>query len=667
MEADSIFFARQATGSSKKRKSRKSSLPLFFLFVIVPLTIGLLSPPHVFSQTPSAPLPAKLEEQAKNQIESAIKLKEAGKLEPAIELLQKLVADLPQSVQVPQAYLLVGQMLAELKNHDEAGGYYRRLLEEYPESALIPQARLGLIGALLATGQLNAALPLLLEAKDQSADPVEKLATLKQLEEAAFGTQDYMQAVEAAVEAGPLSPEDERKQSEERVRDLLKTKFAEKDLRRLADKHPRAFPADAAVLRLLVLHEAAGEDHKAARVARDFLAQFPQHERAAAIAAAQAARRATLKSKAVRLGALLPLSGQLTPYGTEVLHGILIALEVAAETSPSLSVGLVTKDTESDPRQLTRELEDLLKDYQPIAVIGPLLSREVKAVAQAAEAYEVVFVTPTATVPDVQKFGRYLFNAAVNNRALVRDLAAYATGPLGWKRFCILAASDAYGTEMAQAFTEEIRRLGGEIIAAEAYAPEENDFGPPIKRIKEADLKKYGKLEKIETPKKGKDGTIYQPGFDAIFLPGDAEKVSLLAGQVGFYAAKVGVLGTNGMNSPELLRLDARGVEGAVFADSFSVDSPDPIVRNFVERYKKRFQAPPTAFAAQAYEATRLVVDAILKGATTGRALRESVKNARNVPGLVGPLTMSPAGHLERHYTLIQVKNGRFASVMDAR
>jgi len=127
------------------------------------------------------------------------------------------------------------------------------------------------------------------------------------------------------------------------------------------------------------------------------------------------------------------------------------------------------------------------------------------------------------------------------------------------------------------------------------------------------------------------------------------------------------MLGTNGMNSPELIRLDPRGVEGAVFADSFSMDSPDPTVRNFVERYVKRFQQPPSGFAAQAFEATKLVLDAILKGATTGRALRESLKNTKNAPGLVGPLTMTPAGNLERRYAIIQVKNGKFTSATDAR
>ena len=90
-------------------------------------------------------------------------------------------------------------------------------------------------------------------------------------------------------------------------------------------------------------------------------------------------------------------------------------------------------------------------------------------------------------------------------------------------------------------------------------------------------------------------------------------------------------------------------------------------MRNFVEQYRKHFQQPPTAFAAQAYEATRLVLDGILKGATTGRVLRESLKNVKNAPGLIGPLTMNPAGYLERRYVLIQVKNGRLVPLMDMR
>src|SRR5437667_12542698 len=558
------------------------------------------------------PAPSKAEDEVKAQIDTARGLAEGGKTDAAVEALQKIIAASPQSEHIPEAYLLLGKILTDQKNYEEGGAFYRRLLEEYPSSELRPQARLGLIETLLLTGQLNAALPLLLEAKGQTTDPAVKRIVLRQLEEVYLANQDYVRMVETALETRTLASEQERRLIEQRVAETLKTRVGEKDLRHFVDKNPRTFPSDIALLRLIELYGSAGEDYKLARAARDFLTQFPLHEQAASVEAILSAQRKKLKSMAYRIGALLPLSGELSTYGTDVLNGIQIAFDQTNAAIPQLAVGLVVKDTEGDAKVLDSELQDLLREYQPIAVIGPLLSREVKVVAAAADANEVVFITPTATLADVQRLGQYLFNTAVNSRALVRDLAVYATGPLGWKRFCILAPRDQYGAEMTQAFAEEIRRLGGEIIAADTYGPDDNDFGLPIKRIKEADLKRYGKIESAPAPvqKKGaKETKIYVPGFDAIFLPGEAQQVDLIAGQIRFYAAKVGLLGTNGMNTPDLLHVDARAVEEAIFADSFFMDSPDPGVRNFVEQYRKRFQQQPTAFAAQAYEATRLVLD----------------------------------------------------------
>ena len=336
-------------------------------------------------------------------------------------------------------------------------------------------------------------------------------------------------------------------------------KAGEPDLRRIAERYLHDFPGDAALLRLLELHVAAGDDFKVTRDARQFLQRFPKHPLAGIATDALIAQRKKLKGKDVIIGALLPFTGSLQSYSQDVLNGARVALDEALETSSRFSLGLVTKDTEGDDKMLAIELDDLLEGYRPVAVIGPL--------------------------SEVQRLSPYLFNTGVNNRALVRDLAAYAIDALGCKRVTILAPQDAYGAEMAQTFTEEMRRLGAEIIVSETYALDVTDFGQPIKRIKDVDLKRYGKLETSPTVmKKGKPVKMYVPGFDAIFLPGDAAKVGLIAGQLQFHGMKVVLLGTNGMNSPDLIRIGSRAVEGAVFADSFFVDSPEPAVRNGIDR-----------------------------------------------------------------------------------
>ena len=636
-------------------------------FLAVTLWISLagaaIAQPSPLGKTEDQPeIPMTLQ---KAEVEAARNLIETGKLLAAVETLQNLLEKAPQSPFVPEAYLLLGQSLARMQKWDEANNYFKRLLEEFPTHAFAAEARFGLASGLLQKGQVEAAISLLREAKVQTTNSALKLAVLRRLEDAYLIKPDYPHAIESALEARALVPDDEARQIDDRIRILVLTKAGEAELGRIAERFPSGFPGDLAMLRLLDVYASRDDDHKVTRIAREFFKRFPNHEQAGGVTAALALQRKKAKAKDLLIGALLPLSGPLSPYGNQVLNGMKIALDQSLEAGPPFAIGLVTKDTENDPKQLMIELDDLLEDYRPVAIVGPLLTRHLKDIAPVADSHEIVFFTPSATFPDVQRLGRSLFNAAVNNRALVRDLAERATGMLGWKRLCILAPNDAYGSEMGQLFAEEVRRLGGEIIASDIYEQKDTDFGPPIKRIKAADLKRFGKLETMM--KKGKPAKNYVPGFDAIFLPGSVENVGLLAGQLHFYGMNVPILGTNDLNSPELIRIGGRSVEGTTFEDSFFVDSPNPLVRNFVSRYRTRFHDVPTAFAAQAYEATHLILDAILKGATTGRAVRESLKKVKNAPGLFGPLTMSPAGYLERRYILIQVKGGRFIEMSNER
>jgi branched-chain amino acid transport system substrate-binding protein len=190
----------------------------------------------------------------------------------------------------------------------------------------------------------------------------------------------------------------------------------------------------------------------------------------------------------------------------------------------------------------------------------------------------------------------------------------------------------------------------------------DTDFGIAIRRIKELDLQKYGTTG-TTTTSKGILRPTYTPGFDAIFLPGDYNQVALIAPQLLFYDIKVPLLGSNGWNSTELLRLADRSLEGGIFVDGFFLDSPDPAVREFVDRYRRRNQSNPTLFAAQAYDAARLILDAVRHGATTGRAVRDHLAKAPDatVPGSV-PL-FTPGGVLNRHLFVIQVKQNKLIQI----
>ncbi|HEY6084415.1 MAG TPA: penicillin-binding protein activator, partial [Nitrospira sp.] len=311
----------------------------------------------------------------------------------------------------------------------------------------------------------------------------------------------------------------------------------------------------------------------------------------------------------------------------------------------------------------------MLANDRPIAVIGPLLSKNLPVMAELAERAHIPLLTPTATLPNVRRLGTFTFSTALTYQLQAKRIATYASGEQGFRRFCILHPDTTYGRELARQFAQEVRSHDGEIIAIESYKEGESDIGPQLKRMKAEDLKRYGLSVPVDPTKLGGKTTkldkkvLYTPGFDAIFIPGRAADVGLIAAQLNFYDMKVPFLGSNGWNAPDIARTADQSIDGAVFVDGFFVDSPNPNVQDFVERYRKRFQSSPTLFAMQGYDAAKFVIEAIRKGAASGDAVREFLASQPDLPALGGPAAFLPDGTLNRPLFLIQVKRGRFTQV----
>jgi len=577
-------------------------------------------------------------------------------------VLKNFIASSPDSAYLDDAYLLIAAALSSTKEHAQAVSYLNQLLSEFPNSDLADRARLMLGAAQAQLGNLDLALPALAEVRSLTSDPGTKREALKLTGEILTRKKDFLRAIQAWLEELDLAVDEQKTAPRERIRELVAGKLDKKTLLRVRDTYPADFPGDVALIRLIELYAGRGEDHLSERNIRLFLTRFPTHEYAPTATEKLSSIKAKLKASQYVVAAVLPLSGRMGLYGTESLNGIQLALEKGKDSLGLASIGLVIKDMEPDKAPMLSELYDLVADHKPLAVIGPLLSRNLPMVADLADKLETPFITPSATMPNVRRLGTYLFSTALTYQQQAYRLAEYASGRLGHRRFCILHPDTTYGRELARLFSQEIRQRGGEIITVESYKETDTDFGPQIRRLKAEDLKRDGTSTTTQTMK-GVARIDYTPGFDAIFLPGNSAQAALIAPQLLFYDIKVPLLGSNGWNQPDLLRLADRSIEGATFVDGFFLDSPDPNVQEFTERYQRRFQSNPSLFAAQAYDATRLVLEAIRKGATSGEEVRDQLMKLHDLPTLGGPTGFDPGGTLERRVFVIQVKKGKLVQV----
>ncbi len=251
----------------------------------------------------------------------------------------------------------------------------------------------------------------------------------------------------------------------------------------------------------------------------------------------------------------------------------------------------------------------------------------------------------------------------MTNRYLCNAIAEYAVLELEIERFAVLFPDETLGRRWVDCFSDGVEKLGGEVVLIEHYPLNNTDFSNTILRLKNADLRQEGVIDELENEESELE-KIYIPGFEAIFLPADAVRAGLIIPQLLFHEfGEINVLGTNSWNSPEFLKLVGSYAEGVVFVDGFFKESPDPVVQKFVRAYQARYQQEPNIFAAQTYDATRMILAALRKGALSPAAVKAAISETVDFPGASGFIYEVVEGEFIKEPFYMSVEEGKFIQV----
>jgi ABC-type branched-subunit amino acid transport system substrate-binding protein len=591
----------------------------------------------------------------------------AGRFVEASAALERFVRTYPQSAFRGEARTLLGNIRLQENAYQDAVSILTEVVDQEPDSEFVDRARVDLATAHLALGHTKSAVALLDAVVASNAPPGLRRQAYDRLIALAVRGGDVARGVgllmdERALPDAVVDPN----VIDTQLREIVAKAQDPMVLEGVVDEFPARFPGDLALLRAAQLYGGRGEMFHQERLLQRFLAAFPTHDQAAEARMQLDADRTRLRSTRYVIGLPLPYHGDLKPYATSLLRGAQLAVEHGRVGLPDQSVGLVVKDYGGDVARLGPMVDDMVKEYRCLAVIGPVLSREMAVSASRAQQWRIPMVSPTATGSVGPS--RYLFRTALTGSVEGAAVAQYALQQLGLRRFVLLAPQDRYSAEVVAAFTDEVARQGGRVMVSSTYAPNAVDFGREIKQLKESDLKQEGTMVTDVPESDARPGVtpqpMYVPGFDAVFLPGDGETVGLLAAQLAFHDVNVPLLGTSEWNGRDVVRTGGKYVEGGIFVDAFFSNSLDPIVQQFVKQYRARYHEDPDAFAAQAYDATSLLIQAIKTGGTTGERLRDELTKITGFQGVSGMTGFGPEGEPQRRLSWIQIKSGRLTPAL---
>lgn len=374
------------------------------------------------------------------------------------------------------------------------------------------------------------------------------------------------------------------------------------------------------------------------------------------------------------VGVLLPMKGKYAKFGQQSLQAIQLALRIFNLDEPDSKISLVIEDSGDEPEQALRALNNLYFKHRVAAVIGPLLSKGIDNLTRRAEELGLPLLT-LAQQPGTP--GQYVFPLGLTPQAQASEIARYAVENLGLKRFAILYPRDKFGEQFSQHYWDAIERNGGQVVGVESYASGETDFRHVIDRLSGLYYEEARKREVEALTKEREANNITKRNrkteqffalkpiidYDAVFIPDEPKVVGQILPTFAYRDVDgVRFLGISTWHSPELLTRAQNYANGAMFVDAFFRESSQPVVKNFVARYRATYGQEPTAIEALAFDAASILEPVINSGPKSRSEVRDRLKTLNGFPGVTGRITYRDNA-FQRNLNVLQIQNGQFIEV----
>ena len=337
------------------------------------------------------------------------------------------------------------------------------------------------------------------------------------------------------------------------------------------------------------------------------------------------------------IGGVVPVSGEAATFGQSTKEGCELAVEEwnAAGGLLGKNIKLIYQDDKGDPTEAATVWTKLITQDKVVAIVGTVMSKCSLAGAPISQQYKVPMISPTSTNPKVTEVGDYIFRACFIDPFQGTVGAKFAYENLNARKAaCIFDVGNDYTKGLSEFFRDKFTELGGTIVAFEAHPTGTTDFKAQLTKIIAA-----------------------KP--DVIYISDYYNDVALIAKQARELGFNGPLVGGDGWDSPDLVKIGGTAVENGYFTNHFSKDDPRPIVQEFVKKYQAKFNKVPDALAALAYDAMQIMLDAIKRAGSTDPEKIKKALTETNINVVSGLITFDKNRNPIKSAVIIAIKNGQ--------
>src|SRR5262245_9307904 len=346
--------------------------------------------------------------------------------------------------------------------------------------------------------------------------------------------------------------------------------------------------------------------------------------------------------KTIKIGQVAPLTGPQAHLGKDNDNGARLAIEELNAQGVTIAGAkvkfeLVSEDDQADPKTGTIVATKLV-DSKVAGVIGHLNSGTSIPASKIYSDAGIPQISPSATAVKYTANGyKTTFRLMANDAQQGKVLGEYAV-KLGAKKVAVIDDRTAYGQGLADEFEKAAKAAGATIVGREYTSDRSTDFRASLTNIR------------------GR-----QP--DLVFYGGMDSQAGPMVAQMKSLGIKARLLGGDGAQSVEFIKLAGRAAEGSIASSPGLPLDKMPGGKGFTDGFTAHY-GQIQIYAPYAYDATMTLIEAMQKANSTepSRYLPELAKISRQ--GVTGPIAFDEKGDLRSGpITLYEVKGGKWVTL----
>jgi len=350
-----------------------------------------------------------------------------------------------------------------------------------------------------------------------------------------------------------------------------------------------------------------------------------------------AEQQSTAAANDIPIGVYAATSGSEAAFGQATVQGEKLAAEEINNNGGVLGrkIRLIIEDDLGKAEEAASVVTKLITRDNVIAILGENSSNQSLAAAPICQASKVPMVSPSSTNPAVTKKGDYIFRVCFTDPYQGKAIAMFVRTNLQATTAAILRDNkNDYSVGLAEVIRKEFTARGGTIVAEQSYSGGDSDFRPQLTTIKAANPQ-------------------------VLFIPGFYTEVGQIAIQARDLGITIPMVGGDGWDSPTVIQIGGKSVDGCYFSDHYFFGEPRPAVKRFVAEIRRRSGKDPDANSALGYDALYTLTNAIKRaGSLDRKAIRDQIAATKNYQGVSGVITMGPDRDPIKPVAMIKIDGG---------